>query len=103
MKLQLVCAPSQERRKKRVKAIDHFKKCPACGCTSLIDVSPDVVCSRCDWLSAAWDVQRGGMDNPIAAAKEFGFVTFEPIAGGTEPTPATSVKIHLTETCVEGA
>lgn len=103
MKLQLICTASQERRKKRVKPVDHFEKCPACGCADLIDVSPDVVCSRCDWLSAAWDVERGGMDNPIIAAREFGFTRLTPIQGSDEPTKTTTTKFQPTKTSVEGA
>lgn len=101
MKLQLIPRPTQE-RKKRVKPVDHFQKCPACGCKELIDVKPDVLCSRCDWDSTAWDVSRGGMDNLYSAAKEFGFPIMEPLTGGKagagEIAPA-----HQPKPKVEGA
>ena len=93
MKLQPIASQTSERSKPRMKPVDHFQKCPACGCKELIDVKPDVLCSVCDWDSAAWDVGRGGMDNLFTAAKEFGFPVMETVAGGKSasglpaPTP----------------
>ena len=85
MKLQLLSqVQTFETKKKRVTPVEHFKKCPACGCKDLIDLRPDVLCSSCDWDSTAWDVSRGGMDNLIGAAKEFGFQTMEVIDGGSQ-------------------
>lgn len=72
MKLQLIAGPMQF-REPRTKPVDHFHKCPACGCKDLIQINPDVLCSECDWDSTAWDVSRGGMDSLFSAANEFGF------------------------------
>jgi hypothetical protein len=101
MKLLLIPSPVQE-RKKRVKPVDHFQKCPACGCKELIDVKPDVLCSLCDWDSTAWDVSRGGMDNLHSAAKEFGFSVMETVTGGKSDT-ALHARINQTQPEVEGA
>jgi hypothetical protein len=51
-------------------AVEHFKKCPACGDTCLIEVKPEVLCSKCDWNSIIWSVSRGSMDNIFAASIE---------------------------------
>jgi hypothetical protein len=85
MKLELIASGTEKR--KRVKPVDHFKKCPACGCKELIDVSPDVLCASCDWDSTLWDVCRGGMESPAAAAREFGFTTLRPVASSATPAP----------------
>lgn len=55
---------------KSQKAVDRFKSCPLCGDSHLIRVSPEVVCSKCDWNSALWSVSRGRMDNLFGAAIE---------------------------------
>lgn len=52
------------------KAVDHFKRCPLCGDADLIRVSPEVICSQCDWNSCLWSVSRGRMDNLHAAVIE---------------------------------
>jgi len=101
MKLQLIGCPTQEKKKSRSKPVDHFKKCPACGCNDLIEVTPDVLCSRCDWDSTAWDVSRGGMDNLYSAAKEFGFRIMESIDGGKQPS--IDQKIENPKTKIQGA
>lgn len=80
MKMRMIQTPTICRQKPRTKPVDHFKKCPACGCDDLIDVRPDVLCTRCDWASMEWDVSRGGMDNLVAAAKEFGFSTLTSVS-----------------------
>ena len=103
MTLKLIATQTRSRKAPRVKPVDHFKKCPACGCKQLIDVSPDVLCSSCDWDSIAWDVSRGGMNNPIAAAREFGFHLVAPIASPQSkpgPMPACIRQLSLN---VEGA
>lgn len=56
--------------KKSEKAVDHFQRCPLCGDSDLIQVSPEVVCSKCDWNSCQWSVSRGCMDNLFGAAIE---------------------------------
>ena len=56
-------------KKKRIKPVDYFKRCPKCNC-ELIVIDPDVLCSTCDWDSTLWDVSRGAMDNMITASKE---------------------------------
>lgn len=74
MNLQLLAIQDQESsRPERVKPVDFFKRCPACGFKDLIDVGPDVLCGRCDWDSIAWDVARGGMADLRGAHREFGF------------------------------
>lgn len=70
MKLSLKTKNDSEKTSKRTKPVDHFKKCPQCGATDLIQINPDVLCSSCDWDSTAWDVSRGAMDNLELAAKE---------------------------------
>jgi hypothetical protein len=71
--MTLMLILNAERKPKRVKPIDHFSHCPACGCAELIDAGPDVLCLECDWDSTLWDVGRGGMNNLRLAAREFGF------------------------------
>ena len=66
-----LCFNHQKLEEVRCKPVDRFKHCPACGCKHLIRLDPDVVCSQCDWNSAAWDVNQGSMDNLLRAAKEF--------------------------------
>ena len=85
MKLQLITAG--ERNEPRVKPVNHFQKCPACGCKELINVKPDVLCSTCEWDSTTWDVSRGGMDNLFTASKEFGFPVRAPVQGGISTAP----------------
>lgn len=71
MKVLLEPNNKQTKSKKRTRPVDHFKKCPKCGDSELIQMGPDVLCSACDWDSLAWDVSRGGMDDLGAAAVEF--------------------------------
>ncbi|MGE0633881.1 MAG: hypothetical protein AB7O96_15810 [Pseudobdellovibrionaceae bacterium] len=66
MKLRLML----QNEYKQKSAIEHFKKCPACGEKNLIECNPEVICSRCDWTSCAWSVSRGAMDNLFSAALE---------------------------------
>lgn len=60
----------QGKQTKSKKAVDHFKRCPLCGDADLIRVSPEVVCSQCDWNSCLWSVSRGRMDNLHSAVIE---------------------------------
>lgn len=60
----------QIKQTKSKKAVEHFKRCPLCGDADLINVSPEVVCSNCDWNSCLWSVSRGHMDNLKWAAIE---------------------------------
>jgi hypothetical protein len=83
------------RPKKRKKAIQFFKACPHCQCEELIEVGPDAVCSQCDWDSTEWDVIRGGMNNLVAAAREFGFLSGVPAA---EPIEAPHIPEKLSST-----
>lgn len=55
---------------KSKKAVDHFNKCPLCGADDLIRMSPEVVCSQCEWNSCLWSVSRGRMDNLNSAVIE---------------------------------
>lgn len=72
---QLELLPTLEQLSTRLTPVEHFKKCPNCGCDELTPIGPDVVCLECCWDSTAWDVQQGGMDNVFYAAKEYGFNT----------------------------
>ncbi len=102
MELRLIATQTILKEDPRLKPVDHFQKCPACGCKELIHVSPDVVCSHCDWDSTAWDVSRGGMDNVFTAAHEFGIPVMEtaPIndESGLPPNEANQPELN-----VEGA
>ena len=100
MKLRLIASQTTVSKEPRVKPVDHFKKCPACGCKELIEVNPDVLCSRCDWDSTAWDVSRGGVDNLFSAAKEFGFPVMQSITGDQSPKP---IEINQPKPTEEGA
>lgn len=71
MTISLTAAPATAQKRKRVRPTESFKACPGCGDKGLIPVGPDVLCSRCDWNSCLWDIQRGGMNNLEAAAREF--------------------------------
>lgn len=71
MTISLTMAPAATQKRKRVRPTEAFKACPGCGDKNLIAVGPDVLCSRCDWNSCLWDIQRGGMNNLEAAAREF--------------------------------
>lgn len=103
MKLQLIATQRQERTVPRVKPIDHFKKCPSRGCKELIDVSPDVLCSDCNWESTVWDVSRGAMDNIFGAAKEFGFQIMEQVEGGQVVEENVSAQVYQPMSEVAGA
>lgn len=52
---------------------NKHKKCPACGCTHLIEFNVDQFCSRCDWDSLLSYVQSGRMNNLSKAVREHGF------------------------------
>lgn len=96
MKLQLIKGVAGDRNPSRLKPVDHFKKCPACGGDDLIEVNPDVLCSRCDWASMAWDVSRGGMDSLMVAAREFGFPIAVPIeSSGLRPKQADELALNM--------
>ena len=69
MKLSLIQGCDQPASRPK-KPIDHFKCCPRCGDKDLINVNPDIVCSRCDWDSTAWHVAQGGMDDLRGAERE---------------------------------
>jgi hypothetical protein len=78
----------QIKQTKSKKAIDHFKRCPLCGDADLINVSPEVVCSNCDWNSCLWSVSRGRMDNLHSAVIE------ELRESGKVPTLIKPVPVH---------
>lgn len=91
MRLRLQYVPTKERKQKRIRPVNHFSKCPKCGDAELIRLDPDVLCSKCDWDSCLWDVQRGGMNNLEAAAREFFQPKMNVIDGqGAAATPANS-------------
>jgi hypothetical protein len=48
-------------------------KCPACGCTEIINVGVDSICSACSWDTTFAYVQSGKMDNLKKAAKDHNF------------------------------
>lgn len=102
MKLQLISGSAQDRKKARVKPVDHFQKCPACGSKDLIEVRPDVLCSGCDWNSTLWDVSQGAMDNLFIAAKEFGFPVMNAVQGAESARPIP-MQINQPKPEVEGA
>ena len=65
MELQLILKGEKDKK---------FKKCPACGCTHLIEFNVDQFCSKCDWDSLMSYVQSGRMNNLSKAVREHGFV-----------------------------
>lgn len=70
MKMQLRTIERLDKKAKRIKPVDYFRKCPKCASPDLIHLHPDVLCSSCDWDSLAWDVSQGAMDDLVQAAKE---------------------------------
>jgi hypothetical protein len=80
MKLRLIADYDHEKKQPRATPVEHYKKCPSCGCRDLIEVRPDILCASCDWNSIAWDVSHGAMDDLQNAAKEFGLTILEPLA-----------------------
>ena len=53
MKLELLNTTVE----KMIMAVDYFKKCPKCG-GELSKIHTEVICSACEWNSAAWTVDR---------------------------------------------
>ncbi len=106
MKLQLIGRPVPGESGPRLMPVNHFKKCPACGCAELIESKPDVLCTECNWDSTAWDVSRGGMDNLYSAAKEFGIPVMESSIAKSSDCPAhkaLSAATNQPTRAVEGA
>lgn len=92
MTISLSAAPVAAQKRKRVRPTEAFTACPGCGDKNLIPVGPDVLCSRCDWNSCLWDIQRGGMNNLEAAAREFFGVSKD-----TKPNEQTITTTKKTE------
>lgn len=97
-KMKLVSEQEAKEVKKRLKPVDHFKKCPCCGGKELHPVGPDLICIDCCWDSTAWDVNQGGMDNVFTAAREYGFSTLNSVpVDRTELDPLIDVQITETQ------
>ncbi len=68
MKLQLLSTEAIEThsrgpKRRRIRAADIFKSCPACHSTDLIAFEGEVLCCQCPWDSLQASVDTGLMDS----------------------------------------